>query len=108
MGQRMKTNGEGMNDCDRVLDLSQVNLTDEEGDDDGGCETIGKIDLVAPQDYEDTERPDEDTKVRITHCVKQRLAELEVKEGSRHAEGESAQRVQDRHSERNILSRYTR
>ena len=44
----LKTNGEGVNDCDRVLDLCQVDLTNKEGNDDGGGETIHKVYLVAP------------------------------------------------------------
>ena len=99
-------NGEGMNDGDRVLNLHQVKLTNEEGNDNGGSETICEINLVMPQNHEDAEGPSEDTKVRISRCIKQRLGKLRIKERGRHAESSSAGRGANRGTEmRDIFSR---
>ena len=102
----LKTNGEGVDNGDRVLNLHQVNLTDEEGDDDGDSKTVCEVNLVAPQNHEDAEGPSEDTKVRVSRCVKQRLGKLGIKERGRHAESSSAGRGANRGTEmRDIFSR---
>ena len=99
-------NGKGVNDSDRVLNLHQVDLTDEEGDDDRDSKTVCEINLVAPQNHEDAEGPDKDTEVRISRCIKQRLGKLKVEEGGRHAESNSAGRGANRGTEmRDIFSR---
>src|SRR5258705_8996390 len=101
----LKTNGEGVNDYDRVLNLSIVELANEERDDDRSCEAICDIGLIAPQDHEDAKRPGEDTKVHFSHSVEESLAKVEIKEQGRHAESESTTEGADRGTEvRNIFS----
>src|SRR5882762_6165907 len=89
-GSLLKTNGEHMNDGNRVFNLYQVQLTDEECYDDGGCEAICDMNLILPEYHQDREGPTKNSELGLSHQVEGRLCKLRIKEGEWHEERESA------------------
>src|SRR5882762_7692696 len=89
----LKTNGERMNDGDRVFDLYQVQLTDEERYDNRGCEAISDVDLILPEYYEDREGPTKNFELGRSHQGEESLCKLRIEKGERHGERERVLRV---------------
>ena len=90
-----------------MLNLYQVQLTYEERYNDGGCEAIRDEGLILPEDYQDSEGPTKNTKLRLSCQMEESLGKLRIEEGERHdAESESAEESAKRCTEvRDIFSK---